>query len=83
DFDHLGCFKDSEDDRLLGEKMVDREKQTPDFCYDYCVNLGATLMGTQYGIECWCHTEEEEADFGRHGEGAECNYPCADDEVCI
>lgn len=30
DYEHLGCFKDSEGDRILGQKMVDDENQTAD-----------------------------------------------------
>lgn len=37
-------------------------------------------MATQYGAECWCSTEIE-VDYERHGEGAECDHPCAGNEV--
>ena len=37
-------------------------------------------MATQFGVECWCATDIE-IDYERHGEGAQCDYPCAGDEV--
>lgn len=50
--------------------------------------MGAPLMATQWGIECWCADEvkvEAEIDYERHTkiEGAEweCDFPCAGDEV--
>jgi len=41
-------------------------------------------MATQYGKECWCAEEVDvEKDFGRHGDGAVCDYPCTGDEVLL
>lgn len=42
--------------------------------------MGAPLMATQWGVECWCATEVE-VDHERHGEGATCDYRCAGDTV--
>ncbi|CAN0385443.1 unnamed protein product, partial [Ectocarpus fasciculatus] len=51
------------------------------FCYGYCNSKGATLMATQYAIECWCTSDpEDQVDYARHGDGAQCNYDCAGDE---
>ncbi|CAM9611334.1 unnamed protein product [Ectocarpus sp. 12 AP-2014] len=83
DFDgnstHLGCFMDSPDDRVLGHKLTDDDDTTAEFCYDYCVGLRALWMATQFGKECWCATEVD-IDYTRHGQGAQCNQPCAGDE---
>eukprot|EP00752_Nemacystus_decipiens_P017253 g15457.t1 len=77
-YEYLGCFKDSPDDRVLGKKMAD-DNVDADFCYDYCVSLGAYLMATQYADECWC-ADEVDVEYDRHGE-ADCNYPCVGDET--
>eukprot|EP00752_Nemacystus_decipiens_P017146 g15361.t1 len=79
DYEHLGCYRDNKRDRVLGHKLTDDVNVKADFCYDYCVSLGAPLMATQYSKECWC-AEEVEVEYDRHGT-AECNYPCAGDEV--
>ena len=53
---------------------------TVQFCYDYCLSLGARWMSTQWATECWC-AEEEDLDYERHGEGTDCELPCAGDAV--
>ncbi|CAM9258580.1 unnamed protein product [Ectocarpus sp. 4 AP-2014] len=81
DYTYVGCFMDSQQDRILGDQLTNCQEMTTEFCYDYCVTKDATLMATQYGIECWCTSEpEDQVDYARHGEGALCNYDCAGDE---
>eukprot|EP00752_Nemacystus_decipiens_P001998 g1921.t1 len=82
DYEYVGCFKDHKQDRVLGYKLTDFKRVKADFCYDYCVSLGAPFMATQWSAECWC-ADEVEVEFDRHGR-AECNYPCVGDkeEMC-
>ncbi|CAM9840308.1 unnamed protein product, partial [Ectocarpus sp. 8 AP-2014] len=81
DYTYVGCFKDSRQDRILGDQLTNSQEMTTEFCYDYCITKDATLMATQYAIECWCTSEpEDQVDYARHGEGAQCNYDCAGDE---
>ncbi|CAN0061331.1 unnamed protein product [Ectocarpus sp. 6 AP-2014] len=83
DYTYVGCFKDSQQDRILGDQLTNSQEMTTEFCYDYCITKDATLMATQYAIECWCTSEpEDQVDYARHGEGAQCNYDCAGDESC-
>ncbi|CAM9537598.1 unnamed protein product [Sphacelaria rigidula] len=82
-YTEVGCFKDSKQDRILGHKLTDDENMNAQFCFDYCLSLGAPYFGTQFGVECWCATEMV-VEYDRHGEGAECNYACAGNgsEMC-
>lgn len=53
-------------------------------CSEYCTDLGAAFMATQWGVECWC-SPDGGLDYKRHdkisGEGAVCDMTCAGDEV--
>ncbi|CAN0317675.1 unnamed protein product, partial [Ectocarpus fasciculatus] len=81
DYTYLGCFKDTQLDRILGDQLTNGQDMTTEFCYGYCNSKGATLMATQYAIECWCTSEpEDQVDYARHGDGAQCNYDCVGDE---
>ena len=55
-------------------------------CYEYCTELGAAFMATQWGFECWC-SPDGGLDYNRHyeitGEDAVCDMPCMGDEVRI
>ncbi|CAN0468079.1 unnamed protein product [Ectocarpus sp. 12 AP-2014] len=79
EYTYVGCFEDTKEDRILRDQLTNSQEMTTEFCYNYCVGLGALWMATQYAIECWC-TNEVELDFARHGAGAQCNYDCAGDE---
>ena len=50
-------------------------------CCDFCADkMGSTFCATQNGEECWC-SDEVELTHDRHGDGAECDYPCSGDET--
>lgn len=53
-------------------------------CLDYCTDLGAAFMATQFGFECWCSADDD-LDYERHyelvGEDAVCDAVCTGDEV--
>ena len=55
-------------------------------CLEYCAELGAAYMATQWGFECWC-SPDGGLDYNRHyeihGEDAVCDFPCMGDEVRI
>jgi len=74
-------------ERFAGCALCSPPAQPVQFCYDYCAAMGAPLMATQWGIECWCATEVVvETDFKRHGEDevkeeVSCDYPCPGNPV--
>eukprot|EP00903_Cladosiphon_okamuranus_P020892 g19185.t1 len=79
---YLGCFHDNKDDRVLGSRFHSAD-MTHEVCLDYCTDLGAAFMATQYGFECWCSSDGR-LDYDRHdhitGEDAMCDMPCNGDE---
>eukprot|EP00752_Nemacystus_decipiens_P008156 g7295.t1 len=83
--EYLGCFHDRKEDRVLGDKFNDRGMTTK-MCFDYCTELGAAFMATQWGFECWC-SPDGGLDYNRHydmiGEDAVCDMPCMGDETEI
>lgn len=68
---HLGCFKDETDDRVLPHR-VEAGDQTLQKCASACeqFNPPMPLMGIQDGSECWCAPLETVPD--KHGV-ATCN----------
>ncbi|CAN0380393.1 unnamed protein product, partial [Ectocarpus sp. 12 AP-2014] len=51
----LGCYRDSQSDRVLQSGLMGQSDMTPDVCAAYCLDEGTyTFYGVQYGQECWC-----------------------------
>ncbi|KIK56705.1 hypothetical protein GYMLUDRAFT_204660 [Collybiopsis luxurians FD-317 M1] len=51
---YSGCFVDSTSHRTLPNKVQTIGGVTPPSCADACAFHGYTIMGTEYGQECWC-----------------------------
>ena len=52
---HLGCYKDSFENRLLkGFVRHDWELNSPALCTRMCSRAGFAFAGVQYGVECFC-----------------------------
>ncbi|KAJ4473942.1 WSC domain-containing protein [Lentinula lateritia] len=49
-----GCFEDSPSQRTLSAQEAAYGGVTPATCADACAFNGYTVMGTEYGGECWC-----------------------------
>eukprot|EP00752_Nemacystus_decipiens_P004356 g3980.t1 len=73
--EHLGCFSDSEDDRVLDTVFESADAMTNEVCVDHCAVEGASLAATQFGSECWC-LETYDMEHDRHGASTMCNYNC-------
>eukprot|EP00904_Undaria_pinnatifida_P006971 jgi/Undpi1/3403/HiC_scaffold_15.g06776.m1 len=79
-YEHLGCYLDSKEDRILGSRLVSMEMTTME-CHTHCDAMGAAYMATQYGTECWC-SKNGLLDFERHGDGVgKCDSYCGGDEM--
>ncbi|CAM9378424.1 unnamed protein product, partial [Ectocarpus sp. 8 AP-2014] len=76
-YEYVGCYTDRKDDRVLGDKL-NSDLMTADFCYEYCSEIGAAYMATQYAFECFCSADED-LDYERHGT-AMCDMACWGDE---
>ncbi|KAH7871900.1 WSC domain-containing protein [Lentinula edodes] len=51
---YSGCFEDSPSQRTLSAQESTFGGVTPATCADACAFNGYTIMGTEYGGECWC-----------------------------
>ncbi|CAN0104949.1 unnamed protein product [Scytosiphon promiscuus] len=71
----VGCAKDKGNDRILSNKYSN-DNMSPEMCATYCE--GDDFFGLQYGVECWCGSDDDVDNLFRHGTGT-CNYPCAGD----
>ncbi|KAK0623353.1 hypothetical protein B0T14DRAFT_392225, partial [Immersiella caudata] len=54
EFKLVGCYKDSSDRFLSGEKLPKLGKVSNTNCVEYCDSKGFSIAGTQYGGECFC-----------------------------
>eukprot|EP00752_Nemacystus_decipiens_P005019 g4559.t1 len=81
--EYFGCFHDNQDDRVLRDRMQDKEGMTLEVCRDYCTGLGAAFMAVQYAFQCFC-SPDANLDYDRHnditGEVPVCNKLCVGDE---
>ncbi|CAB1101161.1 unnamed protein product [Ectocarpus sp. CCAP 1310/34] len=76
----LGCYRDSQSDRVLQSGLMGQSDMTPDVCAAYCLDKGSyTFYGVQYGQECWCGRAGTEYDRLGALEMSECDYPCTGD----
>eukprot|EP00752_Nemacystus_decipiens_P008218 g7348.t1 len=80
--DHVGCFKDSIEDRVLVRQRLDTLEMSVDVCSEHCSAKGSVYMALQYGKECWCSSDGM-LDYARHGVGAVCDFPCLGNEFQI
>eukprot|EP00904_Undaria_pinnatifida_P006959 jgi/Undpi1/3393/HiC_scaffold_15.g06766.m1 len=79
-YEHVGCYLDSEEDRILGSSIMSLEMTTM-ACHTHCDALGSAYMATQNGSECWC-SKDGLLDFQRHGDGVgKCDSYCGGDKM--
>ncbi|KAL5005852.1 hypothetical protein ScPMuIL_017010 [Solemya velum] len=76
----MGCYIDRRD-RDLDGGFTASNKNTPEFCINYCLQAGFRYAAVQYTTECYCGDT-----YGKHGQAPEkeCNRPCPGDpeEIC-
>jgi len=52
---YLGCFQDNMKSRIFNGFVTEMiETNAPSTCINYCLRIGFSLAGLQYGYECWC-----------------------------
>jgi hypothetical protein len=76
----LGCYTDKNSNRdLLGQFNTDGQLIAPEVCQQICGDLGFTIAGVEWGIECWCGNTLL---GGTPSTG--CTYPCNGDsnQIC-
>lgn len=52
---YLGCFQDDRKSRIFDGFVTElSESNAPTACITYCLRIGFTFAGLQFGFECWC-----------------------------
>ncbi|KAJ4466229.1 hypothetical protein J3R30DRAFT_3311125 [Lentinula aciculospora] len=51
---YSGCFVDDTSQRTLNVQVEPPSGTSPPTCADTCAFYGYTIMGTEFGGECWC-----------------------------
>eukprot|EP00752_Nemacystus_decipiens_P004620 g4217.t1 len=87
DYSLLGCFADSDTNRLMPDAyiMAQEESMSTEYCYYVCDNGFNTHFGTQYSRECWCAIDPALTKNGPERDHGECSMRCAgttSDEHC-
>eukprot|EP00903_Cladosiphon_okamuranus_P022768 g20960.t1 len=71
---HIGCFQDNKNDRVLDYMMSSRD-MTSEKCATHCAKSSDNkYYATQYGEECWCAAQVDT----RLRKG-KCDYACSGD----
>lgn len=77
---YLGCFQDDMKSRIFSGFVTEMsEKNSPSACINYCLRIGFSLAGLQYGYECWCGKALN--DNGLRVSELQCNMSCSSHET--
>ncbi|CAM9703874.1 unnamed protein product [Ectocarpus fasciculatus] len=82
-YQYIGCFTDSQEDRVLDDMLSSRDAMSAEKCYEHCMEKGAEYMATQWARECFC-SDNKDLEYDRHGSGAVCDMECTgvEGEMC-
>ncbi|CAN0053577.1 unnamed protein product [Ectocarpus sp. 6 AP-2014] len=82
-YEYIGCFTDSQEDRILDDMLTSRYDMSAEKCYEHCMEMGAEYMATQWAQECFC-SNNKDLEYDRHGSGAKCDMTCTgvEGEMC-
>jgi len=77
---YLGCFQDDMKSRIFSGFVTEMiERNSPSTCINYCLHIGFSLAGLQYGYECWCG--KALSDNGLRVSELQCNISCPSHET--
>ncbi|XP_022089715.1 uncharacterized protein LOC110978762 [Acanthaster planci] len=83
---YLGCFGDYYNRALPIGPAIDRNKQSVEWCFRYCLESSSTkykYAGVEFTTECYCGSNE---DYDKHGNkpDSECRHRCPghNDQIC-
>ncbi|KAF2100795.1 copper radical oxidase [Rhizodiscina lignyota] len=79
---YRGCFVDPTDARIFTHEEPDNQDMTIESCVDACINLGYSVAGMEWGVQCFCDNFVHNG--GNQTDDSECNMPCGGDanELC-
>ncbi|CAM9418052.1 unnamed protein product, partial [Choristocarpus tenellus] len=71
----IGCLTDSASSRRFTLGETSSSSMTTEVCSSFCLGLGATYFGTEWGIECFCGN----AMSSLSGASTACDFECGGD----
>jgi len=72
---YMGCFQDDMKSRIFSGFVTEMsDRNSPSACINYCLRIGFSLAGLQYGYECWCG--KALSDNGLRISQLQCNMSC-------
>ncbi|KAM7223227.1 putative fungistatic metabolite [Rhypophila decipiens] len=73
-----GCYIDGRQGRILNYQAPDSQLNTPGRCANICKDLGYTISGTEYSVQCFCGNSIVNGGSPATNQ-AECGNNCAGD----
>lgn len=76
---YLGCFEESQNNRIFNSYSKSFPTNTPEFCSNLCYKFGYTYSGVTYKSECFCGNQSPNERMFTKMEDKQCNTKCSGD----
>eukprot|EP00102_Acyrthosiphon_pisum_P012999 XP_008182377.1 PREDICTED: uncharacterized protein LOC100165182 [Acyrthosiphon pisum] len=76
---YLGCFEESQNNRILNGYSRSFSVNTPEFCSNLCYKFGYIYSGVTYKSECFCGSQSPNEPKFAKLEDKQCNTKCSGD----
>ncbi|XP_022166764.1 uncharacterized protein LOC111031217 [Myzus persicae] len=76
---YLGCFEESQNNRILNGYSRSFSVNTPEFCSNLCYKFGYVYSGVTYKSECFCGSQSPNEPKFAKLEDKQCNTKCSGD----
>lgn len=71
---YQGCWVDGVQGRILAYQFPDNQANTEELCAQQCSQLGYSISGTEYAVQCFCG--DDIVNGGVKTTDSNCNTPC-------
>ncbi|KAF2433685.1 galactose oxidase [Tothia fuscella] len=82
---YRGCWIDNAYGRIIQSQEPDNQQLTPDSCITSCAQLGYSVAGMEYGVQCFCDNYIRNSGV-LAAQDSECNMKCSgaagEQELC-
>lgn len=76
---YLGCFEESENNRIFNSYSKSFSTNTPEFCSNICYTNGYAYSGVTYKSGCFCGNQPPNESKFTKVEDKQCNTKCSGD----
>jgi hypothetical protein len=74
-FTYQGCYIDGANGRILNHQLNDNNQLTQESCIASCSNLGYTMAGMEWSVQCFCDNAVYNGGVLAANQG-DCNSAC-------